>query len=203
PLFITKIFESFQPLLNNRPNIFNPDIELINALNYDYLQKAADINIKLWLENDSNVKVDRASMSASLEVRSPLLDYRVIEFARTLPIGFRYHNGNKKRILKDLAYKHIPKNLLNRPKAGFEIPFKEWFRKDLKSYVYDTITKENLSKIPADLNIKYILDSVDLHMSRKKNFYSSMWYLIVLINWLQHNNTGKVYSNEKEGLLSH
>jgi asparagine synthase (glutamine-hydrolysing) len=199
--FITKIFEGFQPLINNRSNIFNPDVELINSLNYDYLQKAADINIKLWLENDSNVKVDRASMSASMEVRSPLLDHRLIEFSRTLPISFRYHKGNKKRILKDLVYKYVPKELLNRPKTGFAIPFEEWFRKDLKSYVYDTITKKNLSKIPVDLNIKYIMDSVDLHMSGKKNFYSSIWYLIVLINWLEHNKPDKAYYNEKEDLL--
>ena len=200
-VFITKIFENFQPLINNRSKIFNKDIELIKTFNYDYLQKTADINIKLWLENDSNVKVDRASMSSSMEVRSPFLDYRVIEFARTLPINFRYRKGNKKRILKDLAYKHIPKELLDRPKTGFAIPFEEWFRKDLKSYVYDTITKDSLSKIPVDLNIKYIMDSIDLHMSKKKNFYSSIWYFIVLINWLNYTNANKDYSDKEESLL--
>jgi len=199
--FITKIFEGFEPLVKYKSGIFNPDIEHIHLCNYDYLQKTADISIKLYLENDINVKVDKASMSASLEVRSPLLDYRVIEFARSLPINFRYHHGDKKHILKDLAYKYVPQNLLDRPKKGFEIPFKEWFRKELKSYVYDTITKENLSKVPVDLNIKYILNNVDLHMSRKKNFYSSMWNLIVLINWLNYNNSTQEYSKSKESLL--
>lgn len=189
--FITKIFEDSQPIIIGPSNISNENIELIKAYNYDYLQKAADINIKLWLENDSNVKVDRASMSAALEVRSPLLDYRIIEFSRTLPVNFRYQQGNKKRILKDLVHKYIPKELLDRPKSGFAIPFEEWFRKDLKSFVYDSITKENLSKLPVELDIKYITDSIDLHMSRKKNFYSSIWKLIVLINWLNYNN----YSN--------
>jgi asparagine synthase (glutamine-hydrolysing) len=200
-IFITKIFEGFQPIINNRSSFSNQDIELIKTFQYDYLQKAADINIKLWLENDSNVKVDRASMSAALEVRSPLLDYRIIEFARTLPVNFRYQKGNKKRILKDLVYKHIPKELLDRPKSGFAIPFEEWFRKDLKSFVYETITKDNLSKIPVDLNVKYILDSVDQHMSRKKNFYSSIWYLIVLINWMGYTNARKNYYNKREGFL--
>jgi asparagine synthase (glutamine-hydrolysing) len=200
-MFITKIFEGFHPLINNRSIVSNQDVELIKMLRYDYLQKAADINIKLWLENDSNVKVDRASMSAALEVRSPLLDYRIIEFARTLPINFRYQNGNKKRILKDLVYKHVPKELLDRPKSGFAIPFEEWFRKDLKPLVYDTITKENLSKIPADLNVKYILDSVDQHMFKKKNFYSSIWYLMVLINWIDHTNATKNRYNKKEDFL--
>lgn len=188
-LFITKIFESFQPIVNHKFTFTNDDIERIKSFKYDYLQKAADINIKLWLENDSNVKVDRASMSASLEVRSPLLDHSIIEFARTLPVDFRYQKGNKKRILKDLTYKYIPKDLLDRPKAGFTMPFEEWFRKDLKSYVYDTITAENLKKIPVDLNIPYILNSIDLHMQRKKNFYPSIWSFIVLINWMNYNRS--------------
>jgi asparagine synthase (glutamine-hydrolysing) len=200
-MFIAKIFEGFQPLINNRSIVPNSDVELIKTFQYDYLQKAADINIKLWLENDSNVKVDRASMSAALEVRSPLLDYRIIEFARTLPINFRYQNGNKKRMLKDLVYKYVPKDLLDRPKSGFAIPFEEWFRKDLKSFVYDTITKENLGKIPVDLNINYILNSVDQHMSRKKNFYSSIWYLVVLINWMDYTNARKNQYNKKEDFL--
>ena len=63
----------------------------------DVLQRTADLNIKLWLENDSNVKVDRASMAYAVEVRSPFLDYRIIEFARNLPINYRYQPGKKKK----------------------------------------------------------------------------------------------------------
>ena len=61
-----------------------------SLLSNNILQKCADLNIKLWLENDSNVKVDRASMAHSVEVRSPFLDYRIIEFARQLPVSYRY-----------------------------------------------------------------------------------------------------------------
>ena len=63
----------------------------------DALQRTADLNIKLWLENDSNVKVDRSSMAFAVEVRSPFLDYRIIEFSRNLPINFRYQRGKKKK----------------------------------------------------------------------------------------------------------
>jgi asparagine synthase (glutamine-hydrolysing) len=185
---VQKVFESFQPILARKYNYQDKDANLIKGKDYNYIQKAADINIKLWLENDSNVKVDRASMSAALEIRSPLLDYRIIEFARTLPVDFRYINGNKKRMLKDLVYKYIPKEMMDRPKRGFTMPFEEWFRNSLKSYVYDTITPENLSKIPVDLNTKYIMKSIDQHMDRKKNFYPTIWNLIVLINWLNYNS---------------
>ena len=63
-------------------------------------QRFADFNIKFWLSNDSNVKIDRASMFSSLEVRSPFLDYRIIEFARSLPKKYRYSKGVKKTYIK-------------------------------------------------------------------------------------------------------
>lgn len=184
---INKVFES-------QPGIFktafksyrNDDLNKIASLQYDLLQKAADVNIKLWLENDSNVKVDRAAMSSSLEVRSPFLDYRVIEFARTLPVAFRYKDGVKKRILKDQLYRYIPRELLDRPKKGFTMPFEDWFRTDLKGYVYDKLSSAGLHTIP-DLDVKYIMHNVDLHMKHKKNFYPVIWSLIVLINWLEYN----------------
>ncbi|NCD70554.1 asparagine synthase (glutamine-hydrolyzing) [Mucilaginibacter agri] len=196
-MFIQKIFETFQPIFNYPVSTNHKDVGAIKKLKYNDLQKAADINIKLWLENDSNVKVDRASMSASLEVRSPLLDYRIIEFARTLPVDFRYQKGNKKRILKDLTYKFIPKEMLDRPKTGFTMPFEEWFRDKLKPFVYDTITEENLKLIPLDLNTKYILNSIDLHMQRKKNFYPTIWNLIVLITWLKYQAAPNYHAQEK------
>ncbi|HLT32502.1 MAG TPA: asparagine synthase (glutamine-hydrolyzing), partial [Aquaticitalea sp.] len=86
-----------------------------------FLQKAADLNIKLWLENDSNVKVDRASMAYSVEVRSPFLDYRVIEYARTLPMHFKYEKGRQKRILRDILKEYLPEDLFNQPKRGFAV----------------------------------------------------------------------------------
>ena len=79
----------------------------------------ADLNIKLWLENDSNVKVDRASMAFSVEVRSPFLDYRIVEFARTLPVEYRYQRGRKKRILRDILKEYIPEEVFSKPKKGF------------------------------------------------------------------------------------
>ena len=65
-------------------------------------QSTADLNLKLWLENDSNVKVDRASMLYSVVIRSPFLDYRIVEYARKLPVRFRYHRNKRKKILRDI-----------------------------------------------------------------------------------------------------
>jgi asparagine synthase (glutamine-hydrolysing) len=184
--FITNIYRlksEFYTPKNNVP-IFEKDI-LIN--NNHYLQKASDYNINFWLANDSNVKVDRASMSASLEVRSPFLDYRVIEFARTLPIEYRYQKGNKKRILKDLLYKYAPRELFDRPKKGFGVPLDNWFRKELKEYLNDTLTKENLNLIEG-INSDVVKQKLKEHQSGKYNHSAVIWNLLVMINWIKNKS---------------
>jgi asparagine synthase (glutamine-hydrolysing) len=150
------------------------------------LQKALDYNIKFWLNNDSNVKVDRASMSASLEVRSPLLDFRVIEFARTLPTSFSFENGEKKKILKEILYPHIPKEMMNRPKRGFTMPFELWFRNELKELVRESLSDANLKKLPM-LDSKNIHQMVANHINGKENNYTTIWNLMVLMNWMKYN----------------
>lgn len=146
-------------------------------------QKIADLDFKLYLCNDGLVKVDRATMAASMEARCPLLDYRIVEFGRSLPIEYRYAKNNQKRILKDILYEYVPKVLLDRPKKGFTMPFREWFKSELKEYVYDLLTEENLKMIP-NLNIPYIREGIEKHMKSEIDFYSIIWRLIILVNWL-------------------
>ncbi|MBN4049763.1 asparagine synthase (glutamine-hydrolyzing), partial [Bacteroidales bacterium AH-315-N07] len=90
----------------------------------------------LYLPNDILTKVDRATMSVSLEGRVPLLDYRLVEYSLTIPHELKYCNGEKKYILKQLAYRYIPEKLLNRTKMGFGVPVFEWLHKDL-TYLLD------------------------------------------------------------------
>ena len=80
-------------------------------------------------------KTDRASMRYSLEVRCPLIDYRIIEESFRIPHKFKYHNFNKKDILKEITYGFVPKKLLDRPKNGFGVPLKKWLRTVLKSHI--------------------------------------------------------------------
>lgn len=146
------------------------------------LQKAADLNIKLWLENDSNVKVDRASMAYSVEVRSPFLDYRVVEFARSLPIKFRYHKGKQKIILKDILKEYIPEEIFDQPKSGFSIPIGEWMRNELKAEFDGALHDEFLNKVP-NLNIKKFKILLEEHMAGKDDHTPYIWKLYVLSKW--------------------
>ena len=103
------------------------------------------LDMDTYLPGDILTKVDRASMKYSLETRCPILDKDVIEYSFMLPHKYKYDNGNKKRILKELAYDYIPKELLERPKVGFSVPLDHWLRGALKEQLLD-YTEENFLK---------------------------------------------------------
>lgn len=153
----------------------------------DLMQKAADLNIKLWLENDSNVKVDRASMAYSLEIRSPFLDYRIIELARTLPINYRYRKGIRKKILKDILSEYIPESVFDQPKRGFSIPLHDWIRTDLKDEIIETLNDSFLNKVP-NLNIVKFKEQLNYHLENKQDHTSNIWKLFILGKWYEEFN---------------
>jgi asparagine synthase (glutamine-hydrolysing) len=167
------------------PNIDENLLRILNNHSKPLLERISDFDIKTYLNGNINTKVDRASMAFSLESRSPLMDYRIIEFSRSLPTKFKFERGVQKRILKDLLFEHIPSSYFNRPKAGFSMPFKTWFRNDLKNYVLDTLTKKNLQDIPG-INPTRTLEIIEEHMSGKWNRSTQIWKLLVLVQWLKN-----------------
>ena len=112
---------------------------------------------------------------------------RIIEFSRSLPLSFKFNNYNKKRILKDVLFQYLPKDLFDRPKSGFTMPFEVWFRNDLKEYVLDNLNLKNLNQVP-NINVNQVLKYIDEHMSNKHNRYDLIWKLLVLVNWKKENN---------------
>ena len=185
--FIEGIFIGFNSITLNRTINWLSNYKNHKHLSHNDYQKTADLNIKLWLENDSNVKVDRASMAFSVEVRSPFLDYRIIEFARTLPISYRYYKGKKKRILRDVLKKYIPEEVFDQPKSGFSVPLDEWIREDLRKEVLDVLSDENL-KMVHNLNIPKFKKMLNDHMDNGVNYSSYIWRVYVFIKWMKKNN---------------
>lgn len=185
--FIEGIFTGFGPLLLKHKNVgWLEEFKLFKILSDQPLQRAADLNIKLWLENDSNVKVDRASMAYGVEVRSPFLDYRVIEFARTLPISYRFHNGKRKRILRDILNEYIPESVFDVPKKGFSIPLAEWMRNELKEDIQSHLTVEFFDSIKG-LNVKRVKNFMRLHFANKRDYSAYIWRVYVLAKWFKNN----------------
>jgi len=180
--FIYSIFIGYDSLQRVRNERWLTKYEKYLSLSANPIQKATDINIKLWLENDSNVKVDRASMAYSVEVRSPFLDYRIIEFARTLPVEYRYQKGLRKKILRDLLKGYIPENIFNQPKKGFSVPLKRWMREDLRDDVLKELNDCFLKKVPNLDTDKFKLQ-LDCHMKGLVDYSFNIWKLYILSKW--------------------
>jgi len=183
--FIEGLFAGFNSITMNRSLDWLSNYKNYKHLSLNNFQKTADLNIKLWLENDSNVKVDRASMAFSVEARSPFLDYRIIEFARTLPISYRYYPGKKKRILRDVLKKYIPEEVFDQPKRGFSVPLGNWIREDLRKEMLEVLSEENL-KMVHNLNIPKFKKMVEDHMDGNADYKSYIWRVYVLIKWMKN-----------------
>ena len=125
-----------------------------------------------YLPDDILTKVDRTTMAYSLEARVPILDHRVVEFAYSLPTKIKLQNG-KKSILKDILYKHVPKKLIDRPKAGFAVPLKHWFRDELKDVIYDKI-----NSLDERFDKKNLLKLADEHVYKNKNYEYTLWNIM-------------------------
>ena len=104
------------------------------------------LDMDTYLPEDILVKMDRASMKYSLENRCPIMDTDVMEYSFRIPHQFKYHKGDKKHILKDLAYDYIPRELLERPKTGFGVPMDQWLRGPLKEQLLDYSSTAFLKK---------------------------------------------------------
>ena len=157
--------------------------------NKNLYERISDYDIKTYLNWDINTKVDRATMAFSLEARAPLMDHRVVEFARSLPTEFKFQGKNQKRILKDVLYEHVPKTIFDRPKAGFTMPFSDWFKKDLKDFVLSELNDDGLKSIPC-IDVEKVSFMIQQHMNGTWNRYPLIWKLLVLKQWLDKNKSG-------------
>jgi asparagine synthase (glutamine-hydrolysing) len=140
------------------------------------------IDYQTYLVDDILQKVDRATMTASLEGREPFLDHNVIEWAAKLPNEFKYNNGEKKFILKEIVHDYIPKELMDRPKMGFAIPIATWLINDLRSLVEDNISESRI-KNEGIFNWNYIQSLKNDFFNGKKEFDLKLWYVLMFQMW--------------------
>lgn len=140
----------------------------------------------LYLPDDILTKVDRASMRHSLEVRVPLLDHRVIEFANALPARFKRIGDDKKILLKRLLGRHLPERLWDRPKMGFGIPRADWLRGPLKKRLTTQLDPERL-RSQGLLNANHVQQLVGEHLANRRDNSHWLWSLMTLQDWLDHS----------------
>jgi asparagine synthase (glutamine-hydrolysing) len=150
----------------------------------DVLTQALYFEATAKLTGDILVKVDRMSMANSLEVRCPMLDHKLAEFAAQIPHAWKLKNGHGKQILIDALGRRLPGELLGQPKRGFGVPLALWFRTSLKSFLWDHLTSSSLIDrgiVSADC----VWQLLDEHDRGRRNNYHCLWNLLMLELWFR------------------
>ena len=156
---------------NEWPNL--PDIE----------HRMMYLDAMTYLPNDILVKMDRAAMGTSLETRAPFLDHFVVELAWQLPLNMRLRNNQGKWALRQILYKYVPQELIERPKQGFGIPLGDWLRDPLRDWAEELISEDRLCREgffnPDPIRSKWLE-----HSSGLRNWESSLWTVLMFQAWL-------------------
>lgn len=140
------------------------------------------MDVSTYLPDDLLVKVDIASMAHGLEVRSPLLDQQVAEFAARLPVDLKLRHGSAKRVLKAAARRYLPAAIVDRPKAGFAVPLDSWFRHELRCWPHD-ILLDSRALARGYFRPERIRRLVDQHASGKADHGARLWMLLAFELW--------------------
>lgn len=136
-----------------------------------------------YLPDDILTKVDRAAMSTSLETRIPFLDHSVAEFAASIPQNMKIRNNQNKWILRQLLYKRVPRELVDRPKMGFGVPLAAWMRGPLKDWCDALLDPIRISN-QGYLNAELVSKTWNEHLSGKRNWQYRLWIILMFQSWL-------------------
>jgi asparagine synthase (glutamine-hydrolysing) len=138
-----------------------------------------------YLPDDLLVKVDRASMSTSLEARAPLLDHRIVEFAWSLPLDFKLRGERTKIALRRVLSRYVPDSLTDRPKSGFDPPLQTWLRGELRDWVEALLDPSKLKR-DGWIAATPVRQRWREHMSGGRNWRQELWNVLTFQAWLEH-----------------
>jgi asparagine synthase (glutamine-hydrolysing) len=166
--------------LLNKPNSVQTEFDL--KINQTWLDNVLAIDFKTYQLDNILTKVDRATMSVSLEAREPLLDYRIINFVAKLDSNLKINKGNKKYLLKQIAHKYLPKEIMDRPKMGFGAPIFDWFKVELKDYLMTYLSEERLQQGNI-FNVEAVINLRDRYLAGLDVNINQIWLLLMFEIW--------------------
>ena len=139
-----------------------------------------------YLPTDILTKVDRTTMATSLEARTPFLDKEIVQFALSLPLKYKIRAGIGKSVLRDVLYKYVPRDMIERPKMGFGVPLAEWMRGELRVWCESLLNEKKL-KEDGYFNHKVIREKWNEHLNGNADWHHQLWNVLVFQAWLENN----------------
>lgn len=162
------------------------DLFIARAENFPEGMGAAEMAMRLdaayTLPDDYLQKVDVGSMAFSLEARDPLLDHSIFEWAARLPMNWKIRGSTNKYLLRKLAYRYVPREILDRPKMGFGVPMARWLREGLRKWGEDLLT-ESTTMRELELVPEAVRDLWRTHQEGRRDVHSALWAILVLVHF--------------------
>jgi asparagine synthase (glutamine-hydrolysing) len=160
-----------------------------NSKQFDSINRDLYLDFKTYLVDDILVKVDRMSMANSLEARVPLLDYKMVEFAFSLPPHYKLRGNTTKWFLKKAMEGILPREIIYRTKEGFSIPIKNWLKRELKDLMFEYLAEDRIRQ-NGIFNYEYIHRMIDEHLHNRQNHSHRLWTLILFFMWAEQYMDG-------------
>lgn len=177
-VFRDDVFESIDV-----DNMFSFIPRYIEQNSLQGINRSMYLDIKSYLVDNILVKVDRMSMATSLEARVPFLDHRMVEFALSVPHQMKIKNFKTKYILKKMAGRFLPDQIVNKPKQGFSIPMKQWLKGPMKNMMTDLLSHDRLKK-QGIFNPDYVEKMMKDHLDNRTNNSHQIWSLMLFQLWM-------------------
>ncbi|MDM5149278.1 asparagine synthase (glutamine-hydrolyzing) [Aeromonas salmonicida] len=167
---------------NEYPTLINSTAQWPKTDSFEHWMMAMDAG--QYMIDDILVKVDRAAMANSLETRVPLLDHRVVELAWKLPLHMKIRGGVGKWVLREILYRHVPREMIERPKKGFSVPLGQWLRGPLRDWAEALLNKERLEQ-EGYFNSVVVRRVWSDHLQGKRDHARKLWSILMFQAWLE------------------